>query len=249
MSKLILLRHGQSTANAAGEFTGWTDAALTEIRQLEAHKAARLLHSADLLPDSIHTSVLWRSIHTAQIVADDLGRSWLPVHRSWRLNERHYGALTTRKKSHVRLQVGTHQYRLWRRSFEAPPPPMPPDELENLRADPRYADLPHRTIPACESLADVLTRLLPYWIDEIAAELRHGGTPLVVAHGNSLRALVMHLDQLSPAQVAGLNIPTGIPLCYDLDEMLTSKHSGGHYLDPDTAESAAEAIAAEGEAG
>lgn len=249
MSKLILLRHGQSTANAAGEFTGWTDAALTETGEMEAHQAARLLMSAELQPDSIHTSVLRRSIHTAQIVAENLHRSWLPVRRTWRLNERHYGALTGRTKSRVRMEAGTEQYRRWRRSFDAPPPPMSPRELQGLRADPRYADLPYRTIPACESLADVLARLLPYWTDTLAADLRAGRTPLVVAHGNSLRALVMHLDQLSPTQVAGLNIPTGIPLCYDLDEMLEPKRRGGQYLDPDAADSAAQAIAMEGEAG
>lgn len=246
MTKLILLRHGQSTTNAAERFTGWTDVPLTELGELEAHKAGRLLRSSSLMPDVLHTSVLRRSIHTAQIVADELYRAWLPVRRTWRLNERQYGALTDQNKSRVRIEVGPEQYRRWRRSFDEPPPPMPQAELENLSSDPRYADLPGRTIPPTESLADVLSRLLPYWIDVVAKDLRHGRTPLVVAHGNSLRALVMHLDQLSPEEVAELNIPTGIPLCYELDETLAPTRRGGHYLDPDAAQTAARAIAAEG---
>lgn len=246
MSKLILLRHGQSTSNAAGKFTGWTDVPLTELGELEAHNAGRLLRSAGLLPDVIHTSVLRRSIHTAQIVADDLYRAWLPVHRTWRLNERQYGALTDRNKSQVRMEVGADRFRRWRRSFDSPPPPLPDAELQHIRDDPRYSDLPERTIPSTESLADVLSRLLPYWVDVLAAELRHGRTPLVVAHGNPLRALVMHLDQMSADEVAQLNIPTGIPLCYDLDQALVPFQRGGLYLDPDAARVAARAIAAEG---
>jgi 2,3-bisphosphoglycerate-dependent phosphoglycerate mutase len=243
---LVLLRHGQSTTNAAGEFTGWTDVPLTPSGEAEAVRAGRLLHEARMLPDVVHTSMLRRTIRTAEIALEVIDRPWLPVRRSWRLNERHYGALTGRNKAAVRHEAGNDQFTRWRRSFEDAPPPITRAEGERLRADPRYADLPPGTVPDTESLADVLTRLLPYWVDNVVPDLRAGRTPLLVAHGNSLRALVMHLDRLRPDEVATLNIPTGIPLCYDLDDTFRPRQPGGCYLDPRAASEAAAAVAGEG---
>lgn len=243
---MVLLRHGQSTTNAAGVFTGWTDVPLTRQGEREAERAGHLLRDAGLKPDMVHTSVLRRSIRTAEIMLDVLGRSWLPARRTWRLNERHYGALTGRRKADVRAEVGEQQFTLWRRSFAQPPPPLDPDAAAQFREDPRYAELPSGTVPDTESLADVLARLLPYWVDVLAEDLRAGRVPLVVAHGNSLRALVMHLDRLSERQVSELNIPTGIPLCYELDTGLRPRTPGGRYLDTDAAANAAAEVADEG---
>lgn len=245
-TKLVLLRHGQSRTNADGRFTGWTDVPLTADGEREARRAGELLRDAGIAPDIVHTSVLRRAIRTAEIVLDVLDRTWLPVRRTWRLNERHYGALTSRVKSEVRAEVGDEQYRLWRRSYRQAPPAMEPAEGAALREDPRYADLPAGTVPDTESLADVHARLLPYWIDVLAADLRAGRTPLVVAHGNSLRALVMHLDGLTEHEVAELNIPTGIPLEYHLDSRLRPNSGGGRYLDHEAATRAAAAVAGEG---
>ncbi|MFD2474819.1 2,3-bisphosphoglycerate-dependent phosphoglycerate mutase [Amycolatopsis silviterrae] len=243
---LYLLRHGQSTANAAGEFTGWTDVPLTSAGEAEATRAGQLLAEARELPDVVHTSVLRRTIRTAEIALAGIDRSWVPVRRSWRLNERHYGALTGRNKAEVRREAGDDQFTRWRRSFSDAPPAMAPSEAAELRADPRYRDLPPGTVPDTESLADVLARVLPYWADNVATDLRAGRTPLVVAHGNSLRALVMHLDKLRPNEVAALNIPTGMPLRYEFDERLLPLPPGGRYLDPHAADTAAATVAAEG---
>jgi 2,3-bisphosphoglycerate-dependent phosphoglycerate mutase len=243
---LLMVRHGQSVSNAEGQFTGWTDVALTGEGERQARNAGELVRDAGVLPDVVHTSVLRRTIRTAEIMLDVLDRSWLPVHRSWRLNERHYGALTGRSKSAVHAEVGAELFGTWRRSLLQRPPAMEPQPLAALRADPRYAQLPAGMVPATESLADVLARVLPYWVDAIAPDVRAGRIPLVVAHGNSLRALIMHLDGLTAEQVEQLNVPTGIPLRYDLDEQLIPHRRGGRYLDPDSAARAARAVAGEG---
>jgi 2,3-bisphosphoglycerate-dependent phosphoglycerate mutase len=242
----VLLRHGESASNAAGEFTGWADVPLSTVGEEQARIAGTLLRQAGIGPDVVHTSVLTRTIRTAEIVLGELDRDGVPARRSWRLNERQYGALAGRNKAQVRAEVGLRQYQSWRRSFGEKPPPMRADMLRALRADPRYAGLPAGTVPDCESLADVLARVLPYWIGVIIPDLRAGHTPLVVAHGNSLRALAMHLDDLSEREVEELNIPTGIPLCYDLDEELQPSRRGGRYLDPDAASQASAAVAREG---
>jgi 2,3-bisphosphoglycerate-dependent phosphoglycerate mutase len=242
----VLLRHGQSETNAVEQFTGWIDTPLTVTGEQQARHAGALLRSGGVAPDVVHTSVLRRSIRTAEIVLDTLDRSWLPVVRSWRLNERQYGALAGRTKSDVRAEVGDEQYRRWRRGFLEAPPPASAEHLRALADDPRYAALPAHVIPSAESLADVLARVLPHWVDTISADLRAGRTTLVVAHGNSLRALVTHLDQLDEDAVATLNIPTGMPLCYELDERLRPLYPHGRYLDPSAAAEAAAAVAGEG---
>ena len=244
---LVLLRHGQSTANAADDFSGWQDVALTDQGRGEAENAAALLVEHDLLPDVAHTSVLARAISTGDIISDSTGRPWLPLRRSWRLNERHYGALQGRSKSAVRREVGDTTFARWRRSYGERPPALAESDPGSAIHDQRYADLPPDALPNGESLADVVTRLLPYWQDVIAADLRLGRTTLVVAHGNSLRALVMHLDALTEEEVAGLNIPTGVPVRYDLDARLRPTVSGGRYLDPDAAASGAAMVAAQGQ--
>jgi 2,3-bisphosphoglycerate-dependent phosphoglycerate mutase len=246
MPTLVLVRHGQSTTNAAGQFTGWADVPLTDAGEHEARRVGELLREQAPHLHVVHTSVLRRAIRTAEIALDVVGRSWLPVARSWRLNERHYGALTGRSKAEVRAEVGDAQFLPWRRGFRERPPPMPAEPAEALRSDPRYSALPARVIPDSESLADVLARVLPYWVDVLSADLLAGRVPLVVAHGNSLRALIMHLDQMSEDEVVELNIPTGIPLCYELDDALLPRQRGGHYLDPTAAAQAAAAVAEEG---
>jgi len=224
---LLLLRHGQSTANAAEEFSGWIDVPLTGMGQREAVQAARLIAGHGLLPDTVHTSLLSRSVATAH-----LGLAWLPVRGSWRLNQRHYGALQGRSKRAVRQDVGDDTFSRWRRSYREPPPPLARHGPGDPRDDVRYAALPPDALPRGESLADVVGRLVPYWQDVPAADTSRGLVPLVVAHGNSLRALVMHLDRLGDAEVAALNIPTGVPLRYDLGEDLRPLLRGGSYLDP-----------------
>ena len=243
---LVLLRHGQSTTNAAGTFTGWVDVDLSDVGREEARSAARLLRSAGLQPDVIHTSMLRRTIHTAQLVADELDRAWLPVRRSWRLNERQYGALTGRNKTQVRIEAGAPQYQRWRRSFDTAPPPMAAADLDKFRHDPRYAGVPADAFPVAESLADIMNRAVPYWFDALIPDLVNG-TVLVVAHGNSIRALVAHLDKVPPQETAALNIPTGMPLCYEFDDCWVPRHPGGRYLDPEAARAAAQAIAMEGQ--
>jgi len=246
MSTLILIRHGESEWNAKGLFTGWVDAALSEAGRAEAARGGELLAEAGLVPDVVHTSVLNRAIQTANIALDVAGLAWLPVRRSWRLNERHYGALQGKNKAQVRQQYGEEQFMIWRRSYDVPPPPLADDDPLSQAADPRYAQLPDELLPRTECLRDVLARLLPYWHDQIIPDLASGRTVLVVAHGNSLRALVKHLDDISDADIAELNIPTGMPLVYELDERFRPLARGGRYLDPEAAVLAAEAVRAQG---
>ncbi|MFF4910922.1 2,3-diphosphoglycerate-dependent phosphoglycerate mutase [Streptomyces sp. NPDC001260] len=243
---LILLRHGQSEANAAGVFGGWADFRLSPRGEEQAADAARLIADAGLWPDAVHTSLLHRSIRTAQIVADGLDRSWTPVRRTWRLNERQYGALTGQSKRKTRQDAGADLYERWRRSLHAVPPPLSEDRLALLRADPRYAALPGEAIPPVESFADLLARVKPYWSDVLAPGLARGATLLVAAHGNSLRALVTLLDRLGEPAVRALNIPTAEPLVYRLDPGLRPLSPGGSYLAPERAHAAAAAVAAEG---
>ncbi|MEU6476558.1 2,3-bisphosphoglycerate-dependent phosphoglycerate mutase [Streptomyces sp. NPDC047017] len=243
---LVLLRHGRSTANADGRFTGWADVPLTADGEREALEAARLLARAGLLPDVVHTSVMARAIRSADLVLGELDRSWIPAQRSWRLNERQYGALTGRRKREVRAEAGHELYRHWRRSLHGRPGPLPPDRLARLRADPRYSALRPDGVPAVESLADMAARTVPYWADVLAPQVRAGATVLVVAHGNSLRALATVLDRLTGSEVARLDIPTAAPLCYDFDASLRPLVRGGTYLDPGAALAKARLVAAEG---
>jgi 2,3-bisphosphoglycerate-dependent phosphoglycerate mutase len=244
--RLVLLRHGESEWNAANLFTGWVDVGLTEKGLAEAVRAGELLGQAGLLPDVLHTSVLKRAIATAGNAVARCDRQWIQVRRSWRLNERHYGALQGKNKKQVREQYGDDQFMIWRRSYDTPPPPIAPGEEYSQAGDPRYAALAPDVVPATECLKDVVVRLLPYWYDAVVPDLRAGRTVLVVAHGNSLRALVKHLDDISDEDIVGLNIPTGIPLCYELDADLRPTVPGGRYLDPAAAEAAAEAVANQG---
>ncbi len=246
MGTLILLRHGESAWNAAGLFTGWVDVGLSDKGEAEAATGGRLLRDAGLRPDIVHTSVLARAIQTANIALDNAGLSWLPVRRSWRLNERHYGALQGKSKAQTRQEYGDEQFMLWRRSYDVPPPPLADDDMLSQRADPRYALLPDELSPRTECLKDVVQRMLPYWHDVIIPDLAAGRTVLVAAHGNSLRALVKHLDGIGDADIAGLNIPTGIPLAYELDAAFRPRVPGGRYLDPQAAEVAAAAVASQG---
>jgi 2,3-bisphosphoglycerate-dependent phosphoglycerate mutase len=246
MSTLILIRHGESEWNAKGLFTGWVDAGLSELGRAEAATGGEQLAEAGLCPAVVHTSVLNRAIQTANIALEVSGLAWLPVHRSWRLNERHYGALQGKNKAQTREQYGDEQFMTWRRSYDVPPPPLPDDDPLSQASDPRYAQLPDDLLPRTECLRDVVERLLPYWQDAIIADLAAGRTVLVVAHGNSLRALVKHLDGISDADIAELNIPTGMPLVYELDERFRPLTPGGRYLDPDAAALAAEAVRSQG---
>jgi 2,3-bisphosphoglycerate-dependent phosphoglycerate mutase len=215
---LVLLRHGESEWNAKNLFTGWVDVGLTERGEAEARRGGELLREAGLLPDVAHTSVQRRAIRTAEIALDVADRLWLPVRRSWRLNERHYGALQGKDKKQTLAEFGEEQFMLWRRSYDVPPPPLAPGDPQHPRHDPRYADLAPDLLPGSECLRDVLMRMLPYWYDVLVPDLRAGKLVLVAAHGNSLRALVKHLDGIGDDDIAGLNIPTGIPLRYDLDD-------------------------------
>ena len=244
---LILLRHGESEWNAKNLFTGWVDVDLNEKGLAEGKRAGELLKDAGILPDVVHTSLLKRAIKTSQIALEGCDRHWIPVVRNWRLNERHYGALQGKNKKETLEQYGEEQFMLWRRSYDTPPPPIDPEDPWAQTHDARYAALPPEARPATECLADVVTRLIPYWEDVIVAEhLRAGKTVLIAAHGNSLRALVKHLDQISDDDIAGLNIPTGIPLVYRLDENLKPIKAGGEYLDPAAAAEAAAAVANQG---
>jgi 2,3-bisphosphoglycerate-dependent phosphoglycerate mutase len=243
---LVLLRHGESEWNAKNLFTGWVDVDLSDKGLAEAERGGRLLAEAGVLPDVVHTSVLRRAIRTAQVALDGCGRDWVPVRRSWRLNERHYGALQGKDKAATLEAYGEEQFMLWRRSYDVPPPPLDDSSEWSQAADPRYAALPPELRPRTECLADVVDRMLPYWYDSIVPDLRTGGTVLVTAHGNSLRALVKHLDGISDEDIAGLNIPTGIPLVYTLDTDLVPTVTGGKYLDPDAAADAIAAVAAQG---
>ena len=224
--RLVLLRHGESEWNERGLFTGWTDVDLSARGELEAAQAGALLLRHHVLPDVVHTSVLLRAIRTADIALPCANRHWIPVRRSWRLNERHYGALQGKNKEETRAELGAEQYLLWRRSFDVPPPE---DLVTDLACDPRYSNLAREVLPRSECLKDVLARVLPYWHDEIVPDLRVGFTVLVAAHGNSLRALIKHLDSIGDDEIAGLNLPTGVPLVYELDENLRTTDA----LDPD----------------
>jgi 2,3-bisphosphoglycerate-dependent phosphoglycerate mutase len=242
---LILLRHGESDWNQKNLFTGWVDVDLTANGEAEARRGGELLSAADALPDVVHTSLLRRAIRTANIALDSADRHWLPVKRSWRLNERHYGALQGKDKSTVRQEFGDEQFMLWRRSYDVPPPPLADRDEFSQVGDPRYANL-GETVPRTECLADVVARLLPYWYDAIVPDLRLGQTVLVAAHGNSLRGLIKHLDGLTDEAVVALNVPTGIPLRYELDAATLRPSTPGEYLDPEAARAAIEAVANQG---
>lgn len=244
--RLLLLRHGESDWNAKNLFTGWVDVDLTERGRAEAQTGGELIAGRDLLPDVLHTSVLRRAIRTAEISLHAAERSWIPVRRSWRLNERHYGALQGKDKKQTLAEFGEEQFMLWRRSYDTPPPPIADDDEFSQVGDPRYADLPPELMPRTECLADVVRRMLPYWYDAIVPDLRRGLTVAVVAHGNSLRALVKHLDHISDKDIPGLNIPTGVPLLYELDESMRPLTPGGEYLDPAAAAAAIEAVRNQG---
>ena len=245
-STLILLRHGESEWNAKNLFTGWVDVDLTAKGEAEAARGGSLLVDAGVLPDVLHTSVQRRAIRTAQLALDACDRHWIPVRRSWRLNERHYGALQGKDKKQTLDEFGEEQFMLWRRSYDTPPPPLPDDDEFSQAGDARYADLPPELRPRTECLKDVVARMLPYWYDAVVPDLRAGRTVLVAAHGNSLRALVKHLDGISDEAIAGLNVPTGIPLLYRLDGDLRPTTPGGEYLDPDAAAAAIEAVKNQG---
>jgi 2,3-bisphosphoglycerate-dependent phosphoglycerate mutase len=244
---LILLRHGESDWNKKNLFTGWVDVDLTAAGETEARRGGELLTEHNLLPDVVHTSVLRRAIRTANIALDVADRAWIPVRRSWRLNERHYGALQGKDKAAVRAEFGDEQFLVWRRSYDVPPPPLPDDDTHSQVGDPRYADLLD-TVPRTECLADVVVRMLPYWYDAIVADLRRGNTVLVAAHGNSLRALIKHLDGIADDEIVGVNVPTGIPLRYELDARQLRPTRPADYLDPDAAAAAIEAVANQGAA-
>ncbi len=241
---LVLLRHGESVWNLENIFTGWTDVALSEKGTAEAAQAGETMVEEGLLPDVVHTSYLRRAINTASLALDAMDRGWIPVRRHWRLNERHYGALQGLNKKATADEYGIEQVHIWRRSYDIPPPALEVTDERHPIHDPRYATLAPEQVPATECLADVVERMLPYWYDAIVPDLRAGRVTLIAAHGNSLRALVKHLDDISDEEIPGLNIPTGIPLLYRLDENL--KVLERRYLgDQEAAKAAAAAVAAQ----
>jgi 2,3-bisphosphoglycerate-dependent phosphoglycerate mutase len=242
---LILLRHGNSEWNTKNLFTGWVDVRLSAQGEAEAAHAGELLSESGLRPEVLYTSLLTRAIQTADLALEKADRAWIPVKRSWRLNERHYGALQGKDKAQTLAEFGEEQFMTWRRSFDVPPPPLADDAEWSQHGDERYAGIPDSELPRTESLKLVIDRMLPYWESDISRDLREGKTVLVTAHGNSLRALVKHLDGISDDDIAGLNIPTGIPLVYELDEDL-SPLKPAHYLDPEAAAAGAAAVAAQG---
>jgi 2,3-bisphosphoglycerate-dependent phosphoglycerate mutase len=245
MSTLILLRHGESAWNAKNLFTGWVDVDVTEKGAAEAKRGGELLADKGLLPDVVHTSVLRRAINTAVLALDACDRHWIETKRSWRLNERHYGALQGKDKAATLAEFGEEQFMIWRRSYDTPPPPIDNESEFSTFGDARYAGVPTEIRPKTECLKDVLERALPYWYDQIVPDLRSGKVVLIAAHGNSLRAIVKHLDQMSDEAVVGLNIPTGIPLHYELDD--DAKPTGpGAYLDPEAAAASIEAVKNQG---
>lgn len=247
MYKLVLLRHGQSAWNKENRFTGWTDVDLTEEGRAEAQKGGTLLRDDGFAFDVAYTSVLKRAIRTLWITLDELDQMWLPVHRTWRLNERHYGALQGLNKAETAAKHGEEQVKIWRRSFDVPPPALEPTDERFPGRDPRYAHVSARALPVTESLKLTIDRVLPYWDDVIVPDIRAGKRVLIVAHGNSLRALVKYLDRLSEQAIMELNIPTGLPLVYELDKNLHPTRS--YYLgDPEEAAKAAAAVAAQGAA-
>lgn len=242
--KLILVRHGQSEWNASNQFTGWYDVPLTDKGRAEAVRAGEMMVEAGLEPTILYTSLLRRAINTAHIALDVADRLWIPVVRDWRLNERHYGALQGLNKAETKEKYGEEQFMTWRRSYDTPPPELADDSEYSQAGDPRYADLP--VVPKTECLKDVVLRFIPYYEDIIYPRLKRGETVVVAAHGNSLRALVKHLDNISDEDIAGLNIPTGIPLVYEIDPTGGVVNPGGTYLDPAAAEAGAAAVAAQG---
>ena len=248
MHQLVLIRHGQSTWNLENRFTGWTDVDLSEQGNREAQEAGKTIRQEGFEFDLVYTSVLKRAIRTLWHVLSELDQMWLPVVRDWRLNERHYGSLQGLNKSETAAKHGEDQVKIWRRSYDIPPPPLEADDERNAAHDRRYAGLKPEEIPLTESLKETVARFVPYWEQVIAPEVKSGKRVLIVAHGNSLRALVKHLDEISEEDIVGLNIPTGIPLVYDLDESL--KPIGHRYLgDPEAIRKAAEAVANQGKAG
>ncbi len=243
--KLILLRHGESEWNAKNLFTGWVDVALSAKGIEEAKRGGLLLKERNLLPDIVHTSLLRRAINTASFALDNCERHWIPVKRSWRLNERHYGALQGKDKAATLKEYGEDQFQLWRRSFDVPPPAIADNDQYSQSNDPRYADL-GSDLPKSECLKDVVDRMIPYLLGEIFDDLRSGKTVLVTAHGNSIRAIVKHLDGISDSDIAGVNIPTGIPLLYEFNADFKPIKKGGEYLDPVAAQAAIAAVANQG---
>ena len=243
--KLILLRHGESEWNAKNLFTGWVDVELSEKGLLEAARGGQLLKEADLLPDVLHTSLLKRAINTADIALTNCGRTGIPTKRSWRLNERHYGALQGKDKAATLKEYGEEQFQLWRRSFDVPPPAIADDDQYSQKNDPKYSNLGEQ-LPKTECLKDVVARVIPYLTGEITDDLKSGKTVLITAHGNSIRAIVKFLDAISDADIAGVNIPTGIPLLYELNEKFEPITKGGRYLDPKAAADSIAAVANQG---
>lgn len=244
MPTLILLRHGESDWNQKNLFTGWVDVDLTDKGRTEAVRGGELMVEQGVLPDVVYTSLLRRAITTANLALDAADRHWIPVHRDWRLNERHYGALQGLDKAATKEKYGEEQFMAWRRSYDTPPPPIERGSEFSQDTDPRYADIGGG--PLTECLKDVVTRFVPYYENTIVPDLAAGKTVLIAAHGNSLRALVKYLDGMSDDEVVGLNIPTGIPLRYELDENLKPLVAGGEYLDPEAAAAGAAAVAAQG---
>jgi 2,3-bisphosphoglycerate-dependent phosphoglycerate mutase len=245
---LVLLRHGQSQWNLENRFTGWWDVGLSEHGEKEARSAGALLREEGVRVDEAHTSLLKRAIDTLTLALEEMDRVWVPVLKHWRLNERHYGGLTGLNKADIKSRYGEEQFMLWRRSYDVPPPPMEPGADFDVHGDPRYAGVPADVVPRTECLADVVVRMLPYWYDAIAPSLLAGKTVLVSAHGNSLRALIKHLDGMSDAAVAALEIPTGVPIVYGLDPTLAvaSKRELG---DPEAIAAATEAVRRQGDQG
>ena len=243
--KLILLRHGESQWNAKNLFTGWVDVALSDKGRAEAARGGELLKEANLLPGVLHTSLLTRAINTADIALASAGVVGIPIKRSWRLNERHYGALQGKDKAATLKEYGAEQFQLWRRSFDVPPPPIADDDQYSQKNDPKYANL-DGPLPKTECLKDVVTRVIPYLNDEIKSDLVSGQVVLITAHGNSIRAIVKYLDNISDTDIAGVNIPTGIPLLYELNESFEPITKGGRYLDPLAAKASIEAVANQG---
>jgi 2,3-bisphosphoglycerate-dependent phosphoglycerate mutase len=242
---LILLRHGNSVWNQKNLFTGWVDVELSEQGVKEAKRAGELLTNSGLKPDVLYTSVLKRAINTAHLALNEMDRNWIDTKRSWRLNERHYGSLQGLDKAETLAKYGPELFQTWRRSYDTPPPPIEDSNEFSQAHDERYANL-GSDLPKTECLKDVLVRMLPYWESEIANDLKSGKTVLVTAHGNSLRALVKHLDGISDDEIAELNIPTGIPLHYKLNAKLEPEVPGGEYLDPEAAAAGAAAVASQG---
>lgn len=245
MYKLVLVRHGESDWNKENRFTGWTDVDLSEQGLREARTAGQVLKAGGFTFDQAFTSVLKRAIRTLWIILDELDLMWIPIEHSWRLNERHYGALQGKDKKQTLAEYGEEQFMTWRRSFDTPPPPIADDDPYSQAGDVRYANL-GAELPKTECLKDVIKRLLPYWEESVLPDLREHNVTLIAAHGNSLRAIVKHLDDISDSDIAGLNIPTGMPLVYELDDNFKPIEKGGRYLDPEAAAAAAAAVANQG---